>query len=130
MSSLVYTIKKPNDTSLHLPALSYNDLVPFKINYSDGGIVKINDNLINAGTSIKIEPLKDVKVYITPNEGYHLINVRLDNIDVTNQVKDGILTILSKFSNKELSVSFEKDPPVTYTVKDLLSLVTVFGEML
>lgn len=107
-----------------------DDLVPFKINYSDGGIVKINDNLINAGTSVKIEPLKDVKVYITPDEGYHLMNVRLDNTDVTNQVKDGILTILSKFSNKELSVSFEKDPPVTYTVKVSCLSNSLWGDVI
>lgn len=31
MSSLVYTIKKPNDTSLHLPALSYNYIIIFTL---------------------------------------------------------------------------------------------------
>lgn len=31
MSSLVYTIKKPDDTSLHLPALSYNYIIIFTL---------------------------------------------------------------------------------------------------
>ena len=63
MSSLVYTIKKPNDTSLHLPALSYNYIIIFTL----FRFIVLNQYLLRSlsGDAEKTELIENGKMYHT-----------------------------------------------------------------
>lgn len=85
-----------------------------KVNYNNGGTVKIGDELITSGSSKTVTASKNVTVSIVPNTGYHVKCVKLGESDVTTSIKDNQLQISSISENKELTVEFEL---TTYSVK-------------
>lgn len=85
-----------------------------KVNYNNGGTVKIGDELITSGSSKTVTALENVTVSIVPNTGYHVKCVKLGESDVTTSIKDNQLQISSISENKELTVEFEL---TTYSVK-------------
>ena len=89
-----------------------------KVTYNTGGTVKVNDKPVTSGSSEMVNASTDVTVSIVPNAGYHVKSVKLGETDVTLQVSsENTLVISSISSNQELSVAFEQDAPVTYSVK-------------
>lgn len=85
-----------------------------KVNYNNGGTVKIGDELITSGSSKTVTASENVTVSIVPNTGYHVKCVKLGESDVTTSIKDNQLQISSISENKELIVEFEL---TTYSVK-------------
>ena len=112
------------DNVLMIPAISANKelIVTFEkdnytitATYSEGGSVRLNDQNVASGKSISIDALTDVKVSIVPNNGYHLKQVKVGATDVTDQVVNNLLTISAILENKEITVTFEKNTPSSYT---------------
>lgn len=88
-----------------------------KVTYSAGGSVKMNDKSVTSGQSAIVTATTDVKVTITAQVGYHIKQVLLENEDVTSQLSNNVLTVSSISEDKYIAVTFEKDAPVTHTVK-------------
>ena len=88
-----------------------------KVFYDEGGVVKVNNRLIADGSSTSVTASTDVRLSIVPNQGYHLKSVTIGRIDKTSEVISNQLTISSISKNQEISILFEKDAPVSYTVK-------------
>ena len=88
-----------------------------KVNYSTGGNVKVNGQSITSGQSVTASASTDVKVTITVQAGYHIKQVLLGNEDVTSQLSNNVLTILSISADKDVTVTFEKEALVTYVVE-------------
>ena len=88
-----------------------------KVTYSTGGSVKVDDQSVTSGQSAIVTASTDVKVAITPQAGYHIKQVQLGNEDVTGQLSNNVLNISSISANKDITVIFEKDTPITYSVK-------------
>ncbi|MFV0584840.1 MAG: leucine-rich repeat protein [Parabacteroides gordonii] len=88
-----------------------------KVRYSSGGSVKVNGLSVTSGQSVTASTSTDVKVTITPQTGYHIKQVQLGNEDVTGQLSNNVLTISSISANKDITVIFEKDTPITHSVK-------------
>lgn len=88
-----------------------------KVTYSAGGSVKVNDHSVTSGQSATVTASTNVKVTITTQVGYHIKQVLLGNEDVTSQLSNNVLTVSSISEDKYIAVTFEKDAPVTHTVK-------------
>ena len=86
--------------------------------YEDSqGIVKINDNIVKNGSAINVIASTNVQLSIVPNQGYHLKKVTVGGVDKTSEVRNNQLTITSISKNQEISILFEKDASINYTVK-------------
>ena len=88
-----------------------------KVSYNEGGTVKVNNNKVDNGTSTTVTASTNVQLSIVPNSGYHLKSVTVGGVDKTSEVSNNQLTITSISKNQEISILFEKDAPVSYTVK-------------
>ena len=88
-----------------------------KVTYNEGGIVKIGNESIANGSAKEIAEKEDVTISIIPNTGYHVKSVKLNKMDVTDEVKNNKLIITSIEANQELTITFEVDTPKTYSVK-------------
>lgn len=88
-----------------------------KVTYNEGGIVKIGNESIANGSAKEVAEKEDVTISIIPNTGYHVKSVKLNKMDVTDEVKNNKLIITSIEANQELTITFEVDTPKTYSVK-------------
>ena len=88
-----------------------------KVSYNEGGTVKVNNNKVDNGTSTTVTASTNVQLSIVPNSGYHLKNVTVGGVDKTSEVRNNQLTITSISKNQEISILFEKDASINYTVK-------------
>ena len=84
----------------------------FKINPSEGGIVRINDTQLYSGW---VSASTDVKVTIIPDKDYYLKQLKIGEKDVTEQVEGNELIIPSISKNIEIFAIFEKGEPTSYT---------------
>lgn len=85
--------------------------------YDDEGRVEINNNIVSNGVSTDVKAFTDVRLSIIPNPYYHLKRVTVGGVDKTSEVRDNQFTISSISKNQEISVVFEKDASINYTVK-------------
>ena len=122
------TINDVKNNTLIIPALLSSDKelnIQFRENvytincfYEDSqGIVKINDNVVKNGSAINVIASTNVQLSIVPNQGYHLKKVTVGGVDKTSEVRNNQLTITSISKNQEISILFEKDASINYTVK-------------
>ena len=88
-----------------------------RVSYNNGGTIKINDKLVSDGTSTTVAASTNVQLSIVPNSGYHLKSVTVGGVDKTSEVRNNQLTITSISKNQEISILFEKDASINYTVK-------------
>ena len=88
-----------------------------KVSYNEGGTVKVNNNKVDNGTSTTVTASTNVQLSIVPNLGYHLKSVTVGGVDKTSEVRNNQLTITSISKNQEISILFEKDASINYTVK-------------
>lgn len=105
--------------------VEYAKTLSVSVSYNEGGAVMVNDKSVTSGNSVAVDASTDVKVMITPNNGYHIKQVKLGTTDVTDLVRDNLLTISSISENSNVTVIFEKDAPVIYSVKVTCSMVGV-----
>lgn len=85
-----------------------------KVTYSTGGSVMVNDQLVASGQSVTATASADVKVMITPQDGYHIRQVKLGDEDVIDKLNNRELTIPSISADKEIKITFVK---VIYTLR-------------
>lgn len=88
-----------------------------KATYDNGGIVKVNNEVVNSGTAKTVNALTNVTISIIPNTGYHVKNVLLNKKDVTDKIENNKIAINSIEADQELTVTFEVDTPKAYSVK-------------
>ena len=110
----VSKISESKDVVIRFEQIETITYYTVKVNYNNGGTVKIGDELITSGSSKTVTASENVTVSIVPNTGYHVKCVKLGESDVTTSIKDNQLQISSISENKELTVEFEL---TTYSVK-------------
>ncbi len=80
-----------------------------------------NGSVMYNGTSVRDETQaftviegNSATVSFTPDAGYRIASVKLNNTDVTSSVVNNSYTINNIIANTTLAVTFEKKPPTTY----------------
>ena len=95
------------------------DVEPILLSISASG----NGNVFYNGAAIRNES-KSFSIYkgtsatisFTPDNGYRIASVKVNNTDVTSQVKNNQYTVSSISINTTVSVAFEQIPISTYTL--------------
>ena len=117
-----------------VPWSSFKDVVglnganQFIINISanGGGLVSYNNNSIRSKTSsFIIEEGGSATLAFTPDDGFLLKSVTVNDVDVTSQVFNNSYTISSLTSNTTISVVFEEIPAVSDSEYNLY--ITCYG---
>ena len=94
------------------------EVYALQVSYNEGGKVQINDKEVSSESSVSINAGEEVKVTVTPDDGYRLKQILLGKEDLTENVMDGVLTIPSITKNENLVILFEKEAIIlTYSVK-------------
>ena len=82
-----------------------------------------NGSAIYNGTTIKNQSQNftlregtSATITFTPDAGYRIASVKLNNTDVTSQVSDGKITINNITQDTNVEVTFEEIPPTTYSL--------------
>ena len=87
------------------------------ITASTGGTVSYNSvNVTNGSRTFSVYEGSSVTLTITPNSGYRLVSVKVNNMDVTSQVLNNQYTISNITQNASVIVTFEEIPPLTYSL--------------
>ena len=84
-----------------------------QVSYNEGS-VKLNDNYIENGSSVSVTDQTDIRLLIQPKTNYHLKQVIVNDRDMTGQVKDKLLTLLSVSCDQMITITFELN---IYTVQ-------------
>ena len=100
------------------------------------GILEINGSKLTESGIVSIERNKEIIIKITPNDGYRLSSVMCDDADITNEVKDGYLTLTQLEHESSIIVNFAVDtstpntgdhsyPPLFFIVTAIASLLGI-----
>ena len=119
VSNNAYTISNINqDTSLEvefeaIPPTTYT----LSITASGNGSATYNSTTIkNKTQSFTVNEGTNATVTFTPDNGYRIASVVLNNTNVTTSVSNNKYTISNISANTTLKVTFEAIPPTTYTL--------------
>lgn len=106
-----------------------NNMHTIGLSVSDGGkVVCGNIDIANYSYSWSVEDNTSLTLQIVPDEGYVLKNVEINNEDITNEVKNGILQLDCITSDKRIYVNFEKEE-ILLSIKDAkLGCVSLVAE--
>ena len=89
----------------------------FTIESSGNGSVSYDGNTIrNDNWTSSVNAGETCSIIITPDDGYRIKSVKVNNTDVTSSVSNNIYTINSISSDTSVEVEFEAIPPTTYTL--------------
>ena len=97
----------------------YSDVQSYtlSIKATGNGQVKYNGNIVrNSTKSYSVDRLSSAILTITPDDGYQIKSVKVNNSDVTSRVYSNSYTISLILSNQSVEVEFEAKPPTTYTL--------------
>ncbi len=87
------------------------------IKATGNGSVSYNESTIrNQTTTFTVDEGTSVMVSFSPDNGYRIKRVKVNDTDVTSSVSDNSYTISSISENTTLEVEFEAIPPTTYTL--------------
>ena len=87
------------------------------IQSGSGGSVSYNGITITNDTkTYTVAEGVSATITITPDSGYRLSKVTVNETDVTSKVSDNQYTVSNITANTTVSVTFEEIPPVTYTL--------------
>ncbi len=87
------------------------------ITASGNGSATYNSTTIRSKTqSFDVDEGTSATVTFSPDSGYRIASVKLNNTDVTSNISNNKYTISSITANTTLSVTFEAIPPTTYTL--------------
>lgn len=87
------------------------------ITASGNGSVSFNSTTVRSKTqSFTVNEGTSATVSFSPDNGYRIASVKVNNTDVTSSVSNSSYTISSISANTTLSVTFEAIPPTTYTL--------------
>lgn len=81
-----------------------------------GGITYLGNVICNASGVFEIDEGSSASLVFTPDEGYQLSSLKVNNTDVTAKVKNNKYTISKIAANTIVEVVFEAIPPTTYSL--------------
>ena len=81
------------------------------------GLATYNNTSVRSKTSsFPVDEGTSATITFTPDTGYRIKSVKVNNIDVTSSVSNNRYTISSISKNTSIEVEFEAIPPTTYTL--------------
>ena len=87
------------------------------INATGNGTATYNDTSVrDKSSSFTVNEGTSATITFTPDTGYQIASVKLNDTDVTSNVADSKYTISNITTNTTLAVTFEAIPPTTYTL--------------
>ncbi len=93
-------------------SMSITTSVPYEhkvvVTHNDGGYVLVNGKICPDGTQFNINRFGEISLSFVFKNGYHLNNVEVNGIDVTDKLVSGILKISDINSDVLVKVTFEK----------------------
>ena len=96
-----------------IPSTTYT----LSITSSGNGFVSCSGYTISGGTkSFPVNEGASATLTFTPNSGYRIGSLKVNNVDVTSSVSNNKYTISSINRNTTVSVTFEAIPSTTYTL--------------
>ena len=82
-----------------------------------GGYVTYSTNTIsNAAKAFTLDEGASATLTFTPNSGYQILSLKVNNVDVTSSLSNNQYTINSIGQNTTVSVAFGEIPPTTYSL--------------
>ena len=117
VTNKTYTISSiTEDTSVEV-AFEAIPTYTLKITSVGNGVASYNGMAVRAKTSsFTVYEGMEATVVFTPDNGYRIASVKVNNQDVTAGVNNNRYTINSITSNTTMSVTFEEIPPTTYSL--------------
>ena len=111
-----YTISNiSSDTTLEVEF--EEDTYNFSIKATGNGSVSFNGMTINNQTySVVVNGGNSLTISFTPDSGYRIKSVKVNDTDVTSSLSDNSYTISNISANTTLEVEFEAIPATTYTL--------------
>lgn len=95
-------------------ATSGSSVVSTEVPYSHPISVKVDNASVSfngsSGDSLNIPRLEEFKLQIKPNDGYMVKQILLNGEDVTENYKDGVLTLSGVYEASDLTVITDKAP--------------------
>lgn len=93
-------------------SMSITTSVPYEhkvvVTHNDGGYVLVNGKICPDGTQFNINRFGEISLSFVFKNGYHLDNVEVNGMDVTDKLVSGILKISDINSDVLIKVTFEK----------------------
>ena len=87
------------------------------ITVSDNGSATFDGNTVrDKSTSFSVNEGTNATITFTPDNGYRIKSIKVNNSDVINNVSNNRYTINNISSNTTLNVEFEAIPPTIYTL--------------
>lgn len=87
------------------------------ITASGNGSVTYNSSSIrNQNVSFTVQEGASAVISISPDNGYRIASMKVNNSDVTSQVNNGNMTITNIVQNTNVEVTFEEIPATTYSL--------------
>lgn len=80
----------------------------------NGNVTYNNSNIRGRTQTFTITEGASATMTLTPDDGYRIKNVKVNNADVTSQVSNGQITINNIMQDTNVEVAFEVIPPTTY----------------
>ncbi|MGM9699525.1 MAG: GLUG motif-containing protein [Prevotella sp.] len=103
--SKFFTVKEQSEDGTVLAELTMTS--------TDGGSLSVDETTAENDTkTVKVAEGTDVTVTVTPHEGYMLISLNYDGVDVTDQLVDGKLTLSGISGEKCISAVFGVDTSI------------------
>ena len=85
------------------------------ISATGNGSASYSGETIRSGSkSFTLDEGANATIAFTPDNGYRIASVKVNNTDVTSQVKNNQYTVSSISANTTVAVTFEAIPPTTY----------------
>ncbi len=109
----ISSISRNTTVSVEFEVITYS----LSITASGNGSASYNGTTIKGRTnSFTVEHGTSTTITFTPDNGYRLASVKVNNTDVTANVRNNQYTISSITANTTVSVTFEVIPPKVYTL--------------
>lgn len=87
------------------------------------GTIEINGKIMSETGVAQVERNKEVFITINPYDGYHIGSVICDGVDITQEIKDGNLTLSQLGGEASFGVKFVVNPSAPSTGDDRYSSV-------
>ncbi len=117
VSNNQYTISNISQNTSVVVTFEAIPTYSLSITTSAGGTVLYNSIYVTNGSrSFSVYEGSSATMTITPNYGYRLVSVKVNDTDVTSQVLNNQYTISNITQNADVIVTFEEIPPLTYSL--------------
>ena len=86
------------------------------VSSGNGSVSYEGNNIRNDKYTFSVNGGETISITITPDDGYKIKRVKVNNTDVTSSVSNNQYTISKIGANTTVSIEFEAIPPTTYTL--------------